>query len=86
MSSFIIKSLHTTGSLSTIFGKIQNLDSAERVLLHPLSIDSLSPSLWSQWDASGVSDLALLQVLHQLCQPALGGGVVLQHLGEGAVF
>lgn len=43
-------------------------------------------SLWGERDAPGVSDLALLQVLHQLGQPALGGGVVLQDLGEGGVF
>ncbi|KAG7240524.1 hypothetical protein INR49_026808, partial [Caranx melampygus] len=39
-------------------------------------------SLWGQWDASSICDLALLQVLDQLSEPALGGGVILQHLGE----
>lgn len=43
-------------------------------------------SLWGERDAPGVGDLTLLQVLHQLGQPALGGGVVLQDLGEGGVF
>lgn len=43
-------------------------------------------SLWGERDAPGVSNLTLLQVLHQLGQPALGGGVVLQDLGEGGVF
>lgn len=47
---------------------------------------SCAPSLRGQRDAPGVGHLALLQVLHQLSQPALGGGVVLQHLGEGAVL
>lgn len=53
---------------------------------HPANKSDLSRSLRSQRDASGVGDLALLQVLHQLSQPAFGGGVVLQHLGEGAVL
>lgn len=72
---------HFAGSLSTTFGKIQNLDRDVRV---PQC--RLSPSLRSQRDASSVSDLSLLQVLDQLSQPAFGGGVVLQHLGEGAVL
>lgn len=42
--------------------------------------------LWGEWDAPGICDLTLLQVLHQLGQPALGGGVILQDLGEGGVF
>lgn len=62
-------------SLSTVVRGAQSSRSA-----------SPPPSLWSQWDASGVGHLALLQVLDQLCEPALGGGVVLQHLGEGAVL
>lgn len=47
---------------------------------------SAAGSLRSQRDASGIGDLTFLQVLDQLGQPALGGGVVLQHLGEGAVL
>lgn len=73
-------------SLSTTFGKIQNLDSDKRVLLCQLLTHTLSPSLGSQWDASSVGDLALLQVFDQLSQPALCGCVVLQHLGKGAIF
>lgn len=42
--------------------------------------------LWCEWDPSGVGDLSLLQVLDELRQPPLRGGVVLQDLGEGAVF
>lgn len=52
----------------------------------PLQTHILSPLLRSQGDASSVGDLAFLQVLDQLCQPALGGGVVLQHLSKGAVL
>ena len=45
-----------------------------------------STSLSGEWDSPGVGDLALLQVLHQLGQPSLGGGVVFQHLGERVVL
>lgn len=43
-------------------------------------------SLLGEGDPSGVSDLALLQVLHQLGQPAFGGRVILQHLSKSGVF
>lgn len=43
-------------------------------------------SLWRKRNAPGVCDLSLLQVLHQLGQPALGGGVVLQDLGKSGVL
>lgn len=43
-------------------------------------------SLRRERDAPGIGDLTLLKVLHQLGQPALGGGVVLQDLGKGGVF
>lgn len=43
-------------------------------------------SLWRKRNASGICDLSLLQVLHQLGQPTLGGGVVLQDLGKSGVF
>lgn len=43
-------------------------------------------SLRRKRDASGICDLPLLQVLHQLGQPTLGGGVVLQDLGKSGVF
>lgn len=43
-------------------------------------------SLRRKRDASGICDLSLLQVLHQLGQPTLGGGVVLQDLGKSGVF
>lgn len=33
-------------------------------------------SLGGQGDPAGIGNLALLQVLHQLCQPAFGGGVI----------
>lgn len=46
----------------------------------------LAASLRGQGDAPGVGHLALLEVLHQLGQPTLGGGVVLQHLRKGAVL
>lgn len=43
-------------------------------------------SLGGQRDAPSVSNLTLLQVLHQLGQPVFGGGVILQDLGKGGVF
>lgn len=43
-------------------------------------------SLCGEGDTSWVGHLTLLQVLHQLGQPALGGGVVLQDGGESGVF
>lgn len=45
-----------------------------------------SRSLRGQRDAAGVRHLTLLEVLDQLGQPALGGGVVFEHLGEGTVL
>ena len=33
-------------------------------------------SLRGQGNPPGISDLTLLQVLHQLCKPAFGGGVI----------
>lgn len=43
-------------------------------------------SLCGERNPPGVGDLTFLQVLHQLGQPAFGGGVVLQDLSEGGVF
>lgn len=43
-------------------------------------------SLRRKRDAPWVSDLTLLQVLDELSQPALCGGVILQDLGEGGVL
>lgn len=43
-------------------------------------------SLRRKRNASGICDLSLLQVLHQLGQPTLGGGVVLQDLGKSGVL
>lgn len=67
--------------------KIQNPHRDESPSVSAVNYTRMSSlSLRRQRDAPGVGDLPLLQVLHQLCQPALGGGVVLQHLGEGAVL
>lgn len=43
-------------------------------------------SLWGEWDSSRVSHLPLLQVLHQLSEPSLCGGIIFQNLSEGGVF
>lgn len=37
-------------------------------------------------DAPGVSDLAFLQILDQLCQPTFSGVVIFENLGKGGVF
>lgn len=55
-------------------------------LFLPRSPTPPQQSLRRKGDAPWVSDLTLLQVLDELSQPALCGGVILQDLGEGGVL